>query len=306
MVYLKRIISIILIFIISINNVDAKELDCDRTLKRGNSGEKVKILQKRLNQVMDCNLEVDGVFGRKTYACVVRFEERYDLEIDGVVGKETCSMLNEDLEEYEIDEDSKKTEISDGNYLIVIKDNTAIYSSPSIDSDIIDEASFGKIYNYTDNSNSWYEIESDDGEYGYIKKSKVRTSFIMVDISEQRLIYLKNKELILDTHVVTGMNDKHDTPTGYYIVKKDNKQKERTLRGTNDNGTKYAAYVDYWMPFITSRGIGFHDASWRDEDEFNDSTYIYDGSHGCVNMPFDAAKTLYKAITYDEDVIIRN
>ena len=116
---------------------------------------------------------------------------------------------------------------------------------------------------------------------------------------------MKHNEVVIDTNVVTGMMGSHDTPTGYYMVRKANKQRERTLRGTNDNGSKYSSYVEYWMPFITSRGIGFHDASWRSSDEFNDSTYTYDGSHGCVNMPSNQAKKLYKAITYDEDVIIR-
>ena len=33
------------------------------------------------------------------------------------------------------------------------------------------------------------------------------------------------------------------------------------------------------MPF--DGGIGFHDASWR--DEFGGDIYLTDGSHGCIN-----------------------
>lgn len=298
---LNRFIFIIVMFLVSINFVDARELDCNKTLRIGSRGNSVKILQKRLNTVSDCDLIVDGIFGNGTRACVVKFQYEYGLSSDGVVGYNTCSMLNSDLEEFD---EYSDIDIRDGNYLIVVSD-TKVYSSSSSSSTILEEASFGKIYEYVSNSKNWYKIVNDDGDYGYVKASKIRTTFIMVDVSEQRLIYFKHNELILDTKVVTGMKNNHDTPVGYYIIRKNNKERSRTLRGRNDNGSEYQAYVDYWMPFITSRGIGFHDASWRSGDEFGGSTYIYDGSHGCVNMPHDAAKALYRAITYDEDVIIR-
>lgn len=70
------------------------------------------------------------------------------------------------------------------------------------------------------------------------------------------------------------------------------------IAGNNDDGSKYASYVDYWMPFITSRGIGFHDATWRTSSQFyNINTYLTNGSHGCVNMRSADAKELYNLIT---------
>ena len=44
------------------------------------------------------------------------------------------------------------------------------------------------------------------------------------------------------------------------------------------------------MPF--DGGIGLHDASWR--SEFGSDIYLYNGSHGCVNLPYDAAKIIYE------------
>lgn len=291
------------IFIFNINYVNADTLDCDNTLRKGSTGNNVKVLQRSLNSVMDCNLVVDGVFGRATYSCVVKFEKKYNLGIDGLVGEETCSKLNDVIQS---NSDDKDVKLSDGNYLIVSdNDGTKVYSSESISSNVIDKINFGEVYSYEYGNKNWYKIIINDG-YGYVRTNKIKTSFILVDISDQRLQYMKHNEVVVDTHVVTGMMDNHDTPVGYYVVRKANKQRGRTLRGTNDNGSKYSAYVEYWMPFITSRGIGFHDASWRSSDEFNDSTYMYDGSHGCVNMPSSEAKKLYRALTYDEDVIIRD
>ena len=298
----KKIVCLCLIvLLLNINYVKAEGLDCSNTLRRGDTGNSVRKLQRRLNEVMDCNLDVDGVFGRKTYACVVKFEKKYKLGVDGVVGKETCGKLNKDLNG--ISDNSVK--LADGNYLAVIKSNTKIYSSRTTSASVLKRADLGEVFKYVEGDSNYYKIEINDG-YGYIKTNNIRTSFILVDISDQTLKYMKHNEVVVNTSVVTGMMDKHDTPVGYYTVRKANKQRGRTLRGTNDNGSKYSAYVEYWMPFITSRGIGFHDASWRGSSEFNDSTYMYDGSHGCVNMPSSEAKKLYKALTYDEDVIVRD
>ena len=49
----------------------------------------------------------------------------------------------------------------------------------------------------------------------------------------------------------------------------------------------------YWMPF--NGGIGMHDASWR--GSFGGSIYKTNGSHGCINLPVKAAKTIYENIS---------
>ncbi len=302
---LKKRFIIVLLLLLTFNMgfVNAASINCGNTLKKGSTGNSVKSLQKRLNSVMGCNLVTDGVFGNKTYSCVVKFEKKYHLGVDGVVGKETCNKLNDVIDSGDYYEE---IELSDGNYLIVSDNNGAkVYNSESVSSSVIKKINFGEVYEYEYGNKNWYKIKINNS-YGYVRTKKIKTSFILVDIDNQRLQYMKHNEVIVDTNVVTGMMGKHDTPVGYYVVRKANKQRGRTLRGTNDNGTKYSAYVEYWMPFITSRAIGFHDASWRSSDEFNDSTYTYNGSHGCVNMPSSAAKKLYNAITYDEDVIVRD
>ena len=40
---------------------------------------------------------------------------------------------------------------------------------------------------------------------------------------------------------------------------------------------------------------GLHDASWR--SNFGGDYYLYAGSHGCVNTPEDAMKTIYDNVT---------
>ncbi|MEG0215435.1 MAG: L,D-transpeptidase, partial [Hungatella sp.] len=65
------------------------------------------------------------------------------------------------------------------------------------------------------------------------------------------------------------------------------KERNATLKGEN-----YATPVSYWMPF--NGNIGMHDAGWR--SSFGGSIYKTGGSHGCVNLPPAAAKTIFENI----------
>ena len=71
----------------------------------------------------------------------------------------------------------------------------------------------------------------------------------------------------------------------------------------NDDGSRYNAYVNYWMPF--NGGVGFHDATWRSLGEFNKTTYVNNGSHGCVNMKKEDAQVLYTNTKVNTAVKVR-
>ena len=114
----------------------------------------------------------------------------------------------------------------------------------------------------------------------------VLNTFVEVDLTNQTVIYYKNGEVITQGNIVTGnLANGNATPAGVY--KLDWKAKNFTLRGEG-----YATPVNFWMPF--NGGIGLHDASWR--GSFGGSIYKTNGSHGCVNMPYDVAKAIYENI----------
>ena len=83
------------------------------------------------------------------------------------------------------------------------------------------------------------------------------------------------------------------TPTGVYQVY--SMEKNTVLRGAD-----YASPVSFWMPF--NGGVGFHDATWR--SSFGGTIYQYNGSHGCINMPYEKAKTLYNNISTGYYVVV--
>lgn len=124
-------------------------------------------------------------------------------------------------------------------------------------------------------------------------------TYVDIDISAQYLrVYVKGK-LKVKTPVVTGNHDNgQDTPLGTYHVF--NKMSPAVLKGFNNDGTRYASPVSFWMPF--NGGVGMHDAPWK--SVYGGTEYLHNGSHGCVNMPYKAAKTTYGIVEIGTTVIV--
>ena len=121
-------------------------------------------------------------------------------------------------------------------------------------------------------------------------------TYIEVDLSEQHMYYYQNGSDIFESDFVSGNMSYADRQTHAGIFTLYYKKSPDVLRGTMkaDGTYEYESEVQYWMPF--DGGIGFHDASWR--DEFGGDIYLTDGSHGCINLPPDNAAVLYDIIQY--------
>lgn len=180
-----------------------------------------------------------------------------------------------------------------------------LYDSSALTNEITDVKSleFVKIFS-EENGNYYVEV---NGITGYIEKSNIELlndKYIVVDISDQIVEMYNNNELLLSTSVVTGKPSKHSTPTGVYYI---GDEKNEVTDHRDLVGDGYRSRVTYMMTFIGKRGIGFHDSEigiddrgvhhgWRVDSEYGGDTYITDGSHGCVNMPNDAAKEMYDIV----------
>lgn len=125
-------------------------------------------------------------------------------------------------------------------------------------------------------------------------KDDIGSTYIEIDMTQQRMYYYECGELMLETDVVTGHTGRRwDTPEGVNYVYA--KQTNRVLRGQG-----YATPVKYWMP--VKGNIGIHDANWR--DEFGGTIYQTDGSHGCINTPTDMMAELYEMVDVGTPVIM--
>ena len=62
----------------------------------------------------------------------------------------------------------------------------------------------------------------------------------------------------------------------------------------------YEAPVTFWMP-IDNIGIGLHDLYHY---SYGGNVYEYEGSHGCVNLPYNAVQQIYNQMVIGTPVII--
>ena len=123
-------------------------------------------------------------------------------------------------------------------------------------------------------------------------------TWVEVDISDQTARLWDGRDVVAEDYCVTGMADKSPTPEGsYYIYEK---TRNEVLRGYNYDGSTYAAEVNFWMPFYG--GIGLHDATWR--GSFGGTIYQYNGSHGCVNLPYSLASAIWQETEIGSPVVV--
>ena len=108
-------------------------------------------------------------------------------------------------------------------------------------------------------------------------------SYIEVDFDNQQMTFIKDGRLVVNTNIVTGALNGHQTPTGLYDTH--GKEHDVWLKGDD-----YLVFVKYWVS-VVGYLIGLHDASWR--SNFGASFYVYGGSHGCVNTPEEAMALIW-------------
>lgn len=128
------------------------------------------------------------------------------------------------------------------------------------------------------------------------ENSDLGDSYVEIDLTGQHVWLYINGEEIVSTDCVSGNMAYSDrvTPSGTYTLYY--KESPSVLKGENN---EYESKVTYWMPF--NGGIGLHDATWR--TSFGGNIYLTDGSHGCINLPLEAAKQIYENV-YDGIPII--
>lgn len=138
-------------------------------------------------------------------------------------------------------------------------------------------------------TNDYYMIRVNN-LVGYVSKNYVKpvnNTFIVIDISEQKLTLYDNNQVYLETDVVTGQKGSFDTPRGMYTI--GTKERDKVLRSEKYG---YERPVEYWIP--VNGGVGIHDAKWR--KSFGDSIYERDGSHGCINVSLKQTKKIYERV----------
>ena len=125
--------------------------------------------------------------------------------------------------------------------------------------------------------------------------------YVDIDLAEQHVrMYNESGDLIWESDCISGKPDgAHDTSVGVYWL--NSKSSPAKLTGYENGKKIYESQVRYWMPF-DGNAIGLHDADWQ--PGFGGTMYASGyGSHGCVNLPVNAAADLY-GIIQEGDVVV--
>lgn len=165
---------------------------------------------------------------------------------------------------------------------------------------LIDEdAEFSQLLSNIDGNTS-VEREPIYSYSGYARNGvdDLAGTYVEVNLTTQHIWFYKDGELIVESDIVSGdVSDKAETQTGVFPLAY--KESPSVLTGGNaEDG--WETDVTYWMPFFDGQGL--HDATWR--SSFGGSIYQNNGSHGCVNLPFDTAKKIYENIDAGVAIIL--
>ncbi|MBE5941033.1 MAG: hypothetical protein E7264_00695 [Lachnospiraceae bacterium] len=157
--------------------------------------------------------------------------------------------------------------------------------------------------------------------YSLQGENDIGDTYIEVNLSEQKVVAYKDGKKIAEGDCVSGCEaNGNGTCLGLYKIQ--DKLSPTVLRGQQKPVTKtvtkkkkgkkvkvekttmeyeYESPVTFWMQF--NGGYGLHDAAgWR--SVYGGSIYYYNGSHGCVNLPYSLAETLYKNFNVGDPVVV--
>jgi lipoprotein-anchoring transpeptidase ErfK/SrfK len=150
-------------------------------------------------------------------------------------------------------------------------------------------------YVSSDFANVFYNVGDQELEKG---DDTTTTKKIVVDLSKQMLYAYDGTTLFMQEPVSTGLPDT-PTPVGTFEVYK--KTPSRYMQGPVPGLSDQ--YYDLpgvpWDLYFTNDGGAIHGTYWHNH-------FGEEWSHGCVNLPLDAAEKLYKWTPLGTPVIVIN
>ena len=127
------------------------------------------------------------------------------------------------------------------------------------------------------------KFKTQDGYEATAPIKNVQGDFFYINREGQYAMVYKNYIPVFYTKIVTGTPGEDETPSGIFEV-------IEMLPGKLLRGPDYKVWVHRWIRFY--KNYGAHDADdWR--SVYGGDIYRWRGSHGCVNMSYEAACIIY-------------
>jgi lipoprotein-anchoring transpeptidase ErfK/SrfK len=236
----------------------------DTVLKLGDSGDRVKYIQHRLNEY-GYKIEEDGLFKALTYDAILNFQYRCRLGIDGSVGPKTLEKLNI-APDKNVEFNTKITSVSNS------KNTTSTIAL-----------------------NNYKSISDLESSINSLKATSDTNYYINVDLSNQRVnIFTKSDgKWILDRSFICSTG-KASTPTvkGDFTIK----DKGPMFRAGSNTICNY--YTRFYGNYL------FHTVLLDNNENIQDGRLGTPLSHGCIRLAIDDAKYIYTSIPYGTNVSI--
>ena len=178
-------------------------------------------------------------------------------------------------------------ESADGHYVLISLNGTYI--------GWVDKAALSGLPTYAKGPD-WTVIN------GYFRSNSgvtyyIGNSYIIVSLSHQSVWAYKGETMLVSAPVITGKPSANNaTPRGLFYIQPF-KQSPSVLIGED-----YASPVSFWIPFVGNM-VGLHDSPWQTHG-YGGDIYLYYGSHGCVNTPYEAVRTLYYSYPVGTPVVV--
>ena len=113
-------------------------------------------------------------------------------------------------------------------------------------------------------------------------------TYLEISIPNQHIWFIENGVCTADAPIVTGTayDPSRATPIGMY--RSTDLYTEHTMTGS------YGSAFCHYFIRVTIDGVGVHDSAWR--GSYGGTIYLTDGSHGCINTPYDTVDYIFWAI----------
>ncbi len=153
-------------------------------------------------------------------------------------------------------------------------------------------------------TSDWYVSGSvvrafnDDGDHLLTGDVAPTSKRILVDVSDEMLYAYDGDTLFMKSPISTGL-EFTPTPRGEFTIFKitPSRYMQGPIEGVSDQSYDLPGVP--WNLYFTYGGAVIHGAYWH--DHFGEPW-----SHGCVNLPLDAAQKLYEWVTIGTKVTVRD
>lgn len=178
-----------------------------------------------------------------------------------------------------------------------LKTNNAEQITKDVVAAMTSRTAYEGLFHYDDVEPGSETKQVAEGTENLVYQAAEGEKWVDIDLSDDSVTaYVGGKVAGGPFYMVPGAPDTPTVTGTFHVYLKYDVQ---TMRGENADGSKYVTEGVPWVTYFTG-SYAMHGAPWRSSFGWSG----YGGSHGCVNMPVDAAKFIYDWTDMGDTVVV--